>query len=201
MLESRYKTVVGSLEIDVDRFDNTLLHFQDSFEWLCNHVGGNLNNLPLHLRIDTCKSSLAYLEWFTSRVVVTELSLWCSRGTWDFKTSTGEVVRLLSHPIPPSSASWFLPDAEVLISNLVWECSNPEILEMIKRRHSANREQHDGGSGVPKRFKEIRLSCGKPSARRPLRPNVQFLKAVETAGEGADVYWEGEKWTSAGLAQ
>ncbi|KAG8946554.1 hypothetical protein FRC04_011612 [Tulasnella sp. 424] len=200
MPSSEYKIVVGGLEIEVDGVENALLHFQDSFEWLCNHLGGNLKNLPFHLRIDTWKSSLAYLEWFTSRVVVTELSLWCS---WAFEARTGEEVLLLSHQIPSSSASWFLPHTEVLISNLVWERRNPEILEMIKRRHSANREQREGGSGVPKKFKEIRLSCGKDPGQEPLGPSVdlEFLKAVETAGEGADVYWEGKKWTSAGLEQ
>ncbi|KAG8946553.1 hypothetical protein FRC04_011611 [Tulasnella sp. 424] len=169
----------------------------NSFEWLCNHLGGHLDKLPFHLGIEAYKSNLAYLEWFTSRVVVTKLSLWASSDVWDFKSSTGEMVRLLSHPIPSSPTSWFLPDVEVLVSSLVWEGSHPEILEMIERRHSANREQH-GGSGAPKKFKEIWLSCGNPSARKPMRPNVVFLKAVETAGEGADLYWEGKKWTSAG---
>ncbi|KAG8946559.1 hypothetical protein FRC04_011617 [Tulasnella sp. 424] len=202
--ESDYKIVVGGLEIEVDGVDSALLHFQDSFEWLCKHLGGNLKNLPFHLRIGTCKSSLAYLEWFTSRVAVTELSLWCSNGmTWEFEERTEEIELLLSHPIPSSSASWFLPDTEVLISNWVGERSNPEILEMIKRRHSANREQREGGSRVPKKFKEIRLSCGKDPVHEPLGPSVdlEFLKAVETAGEGADVYWEGKKWTSVGLEQ
>ncbi|KAG8946558.1 hypothetical protein FRC04_011616 [Tulasnella sp. 424] len=200
--ESGYKILAGGLEIDMDLVDNALLHFQDSFEWLSSHLGRRLRILPIHLRIDNCNSNIAYLEWFTSRAVVTKLTLW-PNSTWDVNPGIEGIISLLSNPIPSSPTSWYLPYLETFVTNSVRPSGSPTIVQMINRRHTTNREQGEGGLGVPKRFTEIRLSRGMllNPIQRSLRPTVEFLKAVVTAGEGAEVFWEGKKWTGTGLEE
>ncbi|KAG8946556.1 hypothetical protein FRC04_011614 [Tulasnella sp. 424] len=194
-----YEIQVGGLEIALAH-KSTLRHMQDTLEWLGNHVGVHLNKLPFHLYISNCKPNLESLEWFTSKVVVTKLTLLSSSFSSmpEFKMDIEEIVPLLSHRKSSSRDSWYLPCVEVLVTNMVRPSGNPDIVEMIERRHSANREQREG-SGVPKRFREIWLSQGRHTGQNTSKPNVEFLKAVKTAGGSADVYWEAKKWTSAGL--
>ncbi|KAG8946552.1 hypothetical protein FRC04_011610 [Tulasnella sp. 424] len=199
-MESGYKFLAGGLEIDMDLVDDTLLHFQDSFEWLSNHLGRYLSNLPIHLCINNSNSNIAYLEWLTSRAVVTELTLW-SNPARDLNPGIEGIISLLSNPIPSSPTSWYLPYLEVFVTDLVGASDSPEIVQMIRQRHTTNREQGEGGMGVPKRFTDIRLSCGRLFTPRSLSPNVEFLKAVDTAGEGSEVFWEGKKWVGTGLEE
>ncbi|KAG8946557.1 hypothetical protein FRC04_011615 [Tulasnella sp. 424] len=193
--ESGYKILAGGLEIAMDIFNaRGHIHFQNNFEWLSNHLGGHLRNLPIHLRMNNSNSNIAYLEWFTTSAVVTKLTI-SSNFVWNHNPD--RIISLLSNPIPSSPTSWYLPDLEILVAHLDRASGSFDIVQMIERRHTTDGVQGEGGLGVPKRFTEIHLSLRTRSSS----PNVEFLKAVEAAGEGAEVFWEGKKWTGTGLEE
>lgn len=168
----------------------SLDHFQETFNWLSSHLDIGLTDLPLHLTLLSCNPDPSLLEWFTLRANVTQLSLY-RRRTRDLKSELDPIIPFLGRPTSPPSSIWLLPHVQVFHTNLVGHGGNPEIVEMIENRHSA-------ACGLdrvlPRRFREIRLAFGVMQYRPP-PINEKFLSGVVRAAEGADVYWQGEKFT------
>ncbi|KAG8914206.1 hypothetical protein FRC00_000524 [Tulasnella sp. 408] len=98
---------------------------------------------------------------------------------------------------PPSESSiWLLPQLEIFESNLAWTDSHNEIVDMIKRRHAVGTKESSPElyEASPKRFREIRLA--NPKDRYPIPSSLgKFMSDVVQAAEGADVYWQGRRWT------
>lgn len=169
-------------------------NFYETHEWLSNHMGIGLTNLPLHLKLIDCNMELSHLEWFTQRTNVTKLTLYSN--AW-FGSRVERVIPLLGQPISPSvsspSPNWLLPQLEIIVASLVSYEGNSDIADMIERRHSASQMSSVGlDDPWPKRFKEIWLASVEKDGRESFLNEDWISNVIRVAG-GADVYWAGRK--------
>ncbi|KAG9048122.1 hypothetical protein FS837_000693 [Tulasnella sp. UAMH 9824] len=198
VLSSRgyYNIRIAKLTLTIT-FDTALSldHFQETFDWLSSHLDIGLPDLPLHLTLEDCNPDPSLLEWFTLRANVTELSLQRRRSR-DIVSKLESIIPFLGRPTSPPSSIWLLPHVQVFRTNLVGSDGSPEIVEMIENRHSATCGPQFPGldRALPGRFREIWLAFGVMQYRRP-PPNHTFLSAVVRVAEGADLYWQGERFT------
>ncbi|KAG9013110.1 hypothetical protein FRB90_006249 [Tulasnella sp. 427] len=162
-------------------------HIQEGFDWLSKSVGRSFNDIPLELEMDDCEPDLSYLEWFSHHTNVTKLTLLEYNGA-----ELELIIPFLAQPTSSTPVTWLFPGLEALETNLVRYDGNPDILKMLERR-CASRE--DTGVTAPRRLREIRLSYGGKGSQSYLNRN--FLNEVVRIAEGADVYWEGQKWVDA----
>ncbi|KAG9048123.1 hypothetical protein FS837_000694 [Tulasnella sp. UAMH 9824] len=188
---SRYEIRVGELTVTFfTRF--SMDHLQETFNWV-SQLDIGLADLPLHLQLDNFHPDPLVLEWFTLRTNVTELKLTTHRF---LGPNLERIIPFLGQRRSPPAPMWLVPQVQVFSTNLVGRYGNHEIVEMIKKRHSAA----DGQSpkldrALPKRLREIRLAYGGRELTPP-PPNEKLLSQVVRVAEGADVYWEGKKWTA-----
>ncbi|KAG8946853.1 hypothetical protein FRC04_011400 [Tulasnella sp. 424] len=182
-----YEITIGKFRIGFNMDELAISHFQETFDWISDRLGRSLKELPLHLDLTNCEPELSYLEWFTRRATVTTLTLYSNPYSG---TALELIIPFLSRPTTSDPVTWLLPDVETFSTNLVWDRGNPDILDMIAKRHSAHKG-HDLATVTPKPFREIWLAYGG-KGRIP-HPNMEFLKEVQRVGQGAVVYWEREK--------
>ncbi|KAG8938624.1 hypothetical protein FRC04_008141 [Tulasnella sp. 424] len=164
--------------------------FQKTVDWLSGHLKTPLLDLPLHLRLKNCQPEPFYLEWFTFHANVTKLTLY--RDAWLSTNALEAIIPFLGHPSP---STWLLPGLEVFHTNFVETNGNPDIVDMLERRHVPSMESSEAevDHALPKRFREIWLAYGGRDDPRP-PPDMEFMSKVVRVAEGADVYWEGKKW-------
>lgn len=168
-------------------------HFQETLAWLSSLLKFEAASIPLQLSVDDGYPELSYLEWFTHHTSVTELTV--TRDIW-LGPGPERIFPSLSQPASSSSPIWLLPQLEVLSIDIIWSEGTSDIFDMIKKRYAASTGSAIGLNGVlPKRFREIRFSYGATNAPQP-PPDTEFLSEVVRVAEGADVYWEEQKWVS-----
>ncbi|KAG8896090.1 hypothetical protein FRC00_006493 [Tulasnella sp. 408] len=189
-----YTICIGGLSITITFSHFSMDHFQETHEWLSNHLAIDLTNLPLHLTLEDGDPEISYLEWFTRRTNVTKLTV---HRHYDVDTNIDLVIPLLGRPTsssPPSpSPNWLLPQVDIVVANLVWREGNPDLVDMIQKRQSASEISSVGLDGpLLERLKEVWLSyAGRYPPGPP--PMDEFLSDVVRVAGGADVYWEGMK--------
>ncbi|KAG8896091.1 hypothetical protein FRC00_006494, partial [Tulasnella sp. 408] len=191
-----YTIRIGELTITIKlsrRF--SMDYFYETHEWLSDHMGISLTNLPLHLKLVDCGDMKpSHLEWFTQRTNVTKLTL--HSNPW-FAPSMERIIPLLGRPTSPPvsspSPNWLLPRLETIIVSLASYGGNSDIVDMIERRHSASQMPSVGLDGpLPKRFKEIWLASVEKDGLESLIDEDWISNVIRVAG-GADVYWAGKK--------
>ncbi|KAG8910122.1 hypothetical protein FRC00_008828 [Tulasnella sp. 408] len=194
-----YTISIGELTVTMtlSSTEFSMDHFQETYDWLSSHVEIKLNDLPLHLNLHDWNPEPSYLEWFTQRTNITKLTLYSN--PW-FGTNLESLIPCLSRPTSPSSSSpspkWLLPQVTVLVTNLVFDDRNSDIVDMIEKRHSASPLSSAGVDGpLPTRFKQIWLAYGGRYPPGP-PPMDAFLSEVVRVAGGVDVYWEGRKMQS-----
>ncbi|KAG9013424.1 hypothetical protein FRB90_006070 [Tulasnella sp. 427] len=160
---------------------------QECFNWLSKTIGRPLSDIPLALDLDNCDPDPSYLEWFSRHANVTKLSLLQYNGA-----ELELIIPFLAQPTSSIPVTWLLPGLEILETTLVGYDGNPDILKMLERRYASG---DDAGVRPPKPLREIRLSFGGKGSLSHL--NRSFLQNVVCIAEGADVYWEGQKWVDA----
>ncbi|KAG9048127.1 hypothetical protein FS837_000698 [Tulasnella sp. UAMH 9824] len=187
-----YSISIGGLCIIVTFPDRLSMdQFDETFTWLGDRLGVTLAEIPLHLVLNDCNPELSYLEWFTHRTNVTNLTL--SANAF-FGSGLEDIIPFLGKQTPSPSSAWLLPQLEVFKTNLVHPQSKDQIADMIQRRQSVRPASLIGlPVAWPKRFCEIWLADGGREYPAP-QVNEDFLLKVVRAAEGADVYWEGKKW-------
>ncbi|KAG8964027.1 hypothetical protein FRC00_004055 [Tulasnella sp. 408] len=188
----RYKIRVGELTVTFfTRF--SIDHFQETFNWVSRHLDIELADLPLHLQMNNFYPDPLVLEWFTRGTNVTELTLTTHRY---FGPKLELIIPILGQQRSPPAPIWLVPQVQVFSTNLVNDCSRLNIVEMIEKRHSASdRQSPELDRALPKRLREIRLAYGGREYTPP-PPDEDFLSQVVRVAKGADVYWEGKKWTA-----
>ncbi|KAG9046455.1 hypothetical protein FS837_004382 [Tulasnella sp. UAMH 9824] len=187
---ARYQLLIGGLNLTIYMDDLPLNNSNETWDWVSNHLGRSLTKLPLHLDlVDWEPETPSRLEWFTHRVTVTKLTLSCEPY---YGTASEPTIPIFSRPTASYPVIWLLPETEIIEVNQVPEDGDDDIVEMIKKRHSA--EDVKDGLAAPKPFREIWLSCGGGSgADAPNPVNMEFLEEVQRVGTGADVYWHRNK--------
>ncbi|KAG9046458.1 hypothetical protein FS837_004385 [Tulasnella sp. UAMH 9824] len=189
-----YTICIGGFSITITFSHFSMDHFQETHDWLSNHLELDLANLPLHLNLENGDPEPLYLEWFTHRTNVTKLTV---NRRWSIDTAIERIIPFLGRPISPSpsapSSYWLLPRVEIMVTNLVLRNFNPDLVDMIEKRQSASQISSIGFDGpLPKRLKEIWLSYGGRYPPGP-PPMDELLSEIVGVAGGADVYWVGKK--------
>ncbi|KAG8964023.1 hypothetical protein FRC00_004051 [Tulasnella sp. 408] len=186
-----YQIAIGGLYLRFLTEDLPLKALEETWDWVFNHLGKPLKDLPAHLHIDDWEPEIsARLEWLNHRLTVTKLSI--QTDPYSGGAALDPLIPLFSRPTTSTPATWLFPQAEILETNLVQINGNDDLVEMVKNRHSAA----DGKNGLaaPKPFREIWLAFGgKLGVDSPDPMNMEFLRKVEEVASGADVYWEKKK--------
>ncbi|KAG8988931.1 hypothetical protein FRB90_002489 [Tulasnella sp. 427] len=202
MYSSRVRISIGGFRMSVGyRSGSTpkpiFDYFRESFEWLESRAGSSIGNLPVHLEFQDAYPKAEVLQWFTSSVSVNKLTLLAT--TVPSYRPAVDVFELLNSP------DTSLPHLEVISLEVVWkdlERAPQCIREFVRKR----REQPGGlegrGSDVGP-LREIRLSAYHEDPEScseidPVPQDEEFLRKVEMAAGGLEIYWEGKRWTSAG---
>ncbi|KAG9048126.1 hypothetical protein FS837_000697 [Tulasnella sp. UAMH 9824] len=186
-----YQIVIGGFDLTLLMDELPVNASEETFDWVCNHLGRPLKDLPAHLMaIDWEPEIPSRLEWFTHHLTITQLRL---HSDPYFGTALETIIPFLCRPTTSTPVTWLLPQVEIIETNLVWGAGNDDIVEMIENRHSAE----DGKDGVaaPKAFREIWLSYGGKGYRNSPSVDPEFFREVHRVANGADVYWEKEKLT------
>ncbi|KAG9046459.1 hypothetical protein FS837_004386 [Tulasnella sp. UAMH 9824] len=185
-----YHIVVGGLDIALDMDGLPSTHSRETLYWICDHLGRDLRNLPLHLDVENWTAEdLSPLEWFNCRLYATKLKLFANPC---YRAELERVILTVSRPTS-TPMTWLFPQVKVIEITVLGENGGGDtIVEMIKNRHSAGFGQH--GVVKPKPFREIRLAHGGKSPRgAPPPPIMEFLNKIRNVAKGADVYWENVK--------
>ncbi|KAG8981367.1 hypothetical protein FRB90_007303, partial [Tulasnella sp. 427] len=186
-----YSVIIGRLDMTLFNAGCSDHDLQDCFDWISNAVGQPLHHVPLTLQLRGRHPQPRLLEWFTRYANVTNLNLYDTE--WgDLK----QIIPSLGLPTASMPTTFLVPGIEVLKTNLVWAHSNPELVEMLERRYSSPVAP---GVTAPKPLRELRLSSikgGLDPTRREFVSRV-LLGNIAWMMQGADFYWEGEKWTEA----
>lgn len=188
-----YQIHIGGLDLTFYMDTPVMDHFQNTLNWISNHLGRALQDIPLHLQLDSLPPDPTYLQLLTDRTTVNKLTLRCD--PYGGPDGAKNIIPFLSRPMPPPSAAWLVPHAEILYTNIVNEHGNPDIVDMIEKRNSADVGLDGGGTVAPRPFREVWLAYGGEWSPNRRRPNIEFLREVQRAARGALVYWEQEKWT------
>ncbi|KAG8964022.1 hypothetical protein FRC00_004050 [Tulasnella sp. 408] len=186
-----YRIVIGGLDLMLFMDELLVNASEETFDWVCNHLGRSLKDLPAYLEaIDWEPEIPSRLEWFTHHLTITQLKL---HSDPYFGTALETIIPFLSRPTTSTPMTWLLPQVEIIETNLVWGDGNADIVKMINNRHSA--ESGKDGAAAPKAFREIWLSYRGKGYRNPPLVDLEFLQEVGRVANGADVYWEKEKLT------
>ncbi|KIO26640.1 hypothetical protein M407DRAFT_234641 [Tulasnella calospora MUT 4182] len=184
-----YGITIGGLDLTFFMEDLPLDTSEETWDWVCNHLGRSLKDLPAYLEVIDWEPEIPNrLKWFTCRLTVTKLRL---HSDPYFGTALERIVPFLSRPTTTTPVTWLFPQVEIIETNLVWEDGNADIVEMIRNRHSA--EDGKDGTVAPKPFQEIWLSFGGKAYSKLPPPNMEFLQEVRRVAKAADIYWEKEK--------
>ncbi|KAG8967205.1 hypothetical protein FRC05_002280, partial [Tulasnella sp. 425] len=191
-----YQIRIGGLDLTFYLDNPVMDHFQDTLNWISNHLGRALQDIPLYLHLDSLLPDPTYLQLLTDRTTVTKLTLRCD--PYYGPDGAKNIIPFLSRPMPSPSTEWLVPHAEILDTNIVNEHGNPDIVDMIEKRNSADVGLDGGGTVTPRPFREIWLAYGGKWNPDRRRPNIAFLREVQGVARGAVVYWEQGKWTGSG---
>ncbi|KAG9013425.1 hypothetical protein FRB90_006071 [Tulasnella sp. 427] len=183
-----YQITIGGFDITFFMDVLSMDHFQECFDWISKFVGVPLKELPLELDLDDCDPEPSYLEWFSRRTNATKLRLYSDPYCG---TPLERIIPYLGRPTLVTPVIWLVPRVEILTTNLVWHEGNLDIVEMLERRYST---QDHPELAAPTPFREIRLSYGGKGSSGWPHVNQEFMAEVARIAQGADVYWEGQKW-------
>ncbi|KAG8964024.1 hypothetical protein FRC00_004052 [Tulasnella sp. 408] len=186
-----YQIDIGAVNLRLWMEELPVNAIEETWDWIFNHLGKPLKDLPAHMDVNDWEPEIpALLEWLTHRLTVTRLRI--QTDPYYGRAVLEPIIPMFSRPTTSTPVTWLFPQVEILETNLVQTKGNDDLVEMFKNRHSAE----DGKDGVaaPKPFREIWLTFGgKSGLGEPDPVNMQFLRKVQTAASGADVYWEGKK--------
>ncbi|KAG9043207.1 hypothetical protein FS837_009868 [Tulasnella sp. UAMH 9824] len=190
-------SISHSFSIRWAAFPIHLDRIRELFEWLFTHLGEHLKGIPTTLSLRGCANHLPWIEWVSSNLKVTSLTL---HGDRSHAGDPNTVVPLLSNPVSVGLATalpqWLFPYLEVFSSTCATPMDVTIIAGMIQERHLAIGNQDMPGI-IPKPFRKIRLAYGGPMALvKDLRINEEALKTIKRESRGAEVYWAGAEWTS-----
>ncbi|KAG9015621.1 hypothetical protein FRB90_004729 [Tulasnella sp. 427] len=193
----RVNTYINGLELRLDAVGNTLGYFWDNLHWLESHLGHQVRNVPYHLHFLHYDQALEHLQWFTSNLKVTKITVESGIWTSDHRFTVA-IVRLLARPYDAASTPiWLLPYLEVISVEIVEENGRitPDVQDLVERRVSASGVQ--GAQAVPAltRLRGIKLSYGGKKNVTPAGALLALFRNLQTISEGVEIYWEDERWT------
>ncbi|KAG8991430.1 hypothetical protein FRB90_001348 [Tulasnella sp. 427] len=174
-------------------------YFQESFGWLESCIDKSVRDIPVHLQLQDIDLTPQVLQWFTSRTKITKLTVLAT--TVSGYPPAPDVLHLLSRTYETSSpATWPLPHLEIVSLEVLWADLTyvPQCIQDLVEHRS---KRHQGAVPAVAPLREIRLSAVHHNREHcfqedPVPQDNEFLRNVEMAAGGLEIYWEGKRWTS-----
>ncbi|KAG9007645.1 hypothetical protein FRB90_009328 [Tulasnella sp. 427] len=181
---NQLKICIGTFALGLsyipDEAQPSFRYFLKCVEWLQSHFGDRVVEFPYHLKLRWELPTSDCLQWFTTAVKVTKLTLECSEGAMYTHGPMVDILQLLSHRSSSSRPIWYLPHMKMisLDSTTGENRITPHVLELLKGRLSARPSEDEVPGPVP--FREIRfLNFGQEDFTTPNDYVLTWLLDVE----------------------
>ncbi|KIO26643.1 hypothetical protein M407DRAFT_24087 [Tulasnella calospora MUT 4182] len=104
-----YQIVIGGLDLALFMWDLRPNVLEKTLDWICNHLGRSVNDLPAHLEVADWEPAIpSRLKWLTRHLTVTKLKL---HSDPRYGTALDPIIPFLSRPTtstPVTRPSFYL---------------------------------------------------------------------------------------------